>query len=84
MKVKVIQTIPDGDTCKGCIFYRSSTSYDMDGPSVSMRCILFNRVEFALTNSTNLYMRKCDKCRSLKDGDEINITDNTLLEIKGE
>ena len=44
-----------------------------------MKCILFNHVEFALTNSTNLYMRKCDKCRSLKDGDEINITDKPYL-----
>ena len=39
-----------------------------------MRCTLFNRVEFALTNSTNYYMRKCDKCRSLKDGDEIDLS----------
>ena len=74
MNIKIIQKIPDGNTCKGCIFYRSSITYDMYGPSLSMRCILFNRVEFALTNSTNYYMRKCDKCRSLKDGDEIDLT----------
>lgn len=76
MKIKVIHNIPDGDSCRGCSFYTRSSSYDMDGSCINMYCNLFRFSDFALGVITNnsIQMKKCDKCRSLKEGDTIDLT----------
>ena len=57
-----------------------SSSYDMGGSCINMYCNLFHHSDSVPGFITDIgsphfrnHMRKCDKCRSLKDGDTIDL-----------